>query len=485
MTITMTNSLNRQRIRTTRWTTHLGALATAALVAVGCGGGSSGAKPDGGDGGMPDGGGGGGDATSASCPKGGSGMVKVAVVGLPDGATPMIQLRGGGMTGMMVLTVGTPVTVDAGGGYEIFYRRYKTVPETGSVVGKAYYISASDFAGCIKAGETTTATLTYTAEPGSGKMFMSVANPDTPADGKFAGFDGTAVATSGMKTPSVWKRKNFTGRAAGGAVDSAGNLWMPGGEVVNGYAMSSLAMTSDAAPEITLAQPANTSATFAAFDSTGNLWISRSGGGTSAVVRYNADDLDTSTAMADVTLTSPDLVTPAGLAFDDLGNLWVASRGNDKVVAFKAANLAASRTAADIVITTKTAASGVPIVNAPYKEPIGLAFDKAKNLWIGYISHVVKLTVDQQAASADLGGVFAIELSTGDGFAFDESGGLWTSGPGLGSPAGQHSFQRIPAAQLTAGTATPDITIDSAGLGNVDTIVINPAPTWSLIHDWM
>src|SRR5262249_40931934 len=152
-----------------------------------------------------------------------------------DGATPMIQIKGGGLAAAMVLTPGTPVSLDARGGYEIFYRRYKTAPAAGSVVGSAYYISATDFTGCIKDGVTTTTTLTYTKEPGSGKMYMSVSNP-TVGENRIAGFDGTDVATSGTKTPSVWKSKNFVGRAAGGAIDSFGDLWMPGGERINDYA---------------------------------------------------------------------------------------------------------------------------------------------------------------------------------------------------------------------------------------------------------
>jgi sugar lactone lactonase YvrE len=461
----------------TRWTARWGALATAALVAVGCGG-SGGGKPH--DGG-PDGGGG--DSSSAACMTGGSGMLKVVVTGLPAGATPMIQLKGGGISGSMVLSLDTPVTLDARGGYEIFYRRYKTAPAAGSAVGNAYYISESTFTGCIKDGETTTATLTYTKEPGSGKMFMSVANA-TPGDHLIAGFDGTDLVASGAKTPSVWKSKNYMGRAAAGAIDSFGNLWMPGGERINRYAMSSLATTSDAAPEVTLDQPANTAAKFAAFDSLGNLYVSRGApGNTSAVVRYDAAQLETSGAPTPaVTITSPDMMNPAGLAFDDLGALWVASEGNDKVLRFTAAHAGASYAGpADTVITTKSGPTGVV---AAYTSPIGLAFDMDKNLWVGYLSNLVKLTVAQQGASGDLT-PFAITLSTGEGFAFDEGGGIWCPGPGIGSPSGQHAFQHIPAAMLAAGMATPDVTIDSAELGSVDTIVLDPAPTWSLIHDWM
>jgi hypothetical protein len=478
----MTSMLIRPRTSTNRWTARWAALATAALLGAGCGGGSGGGtKPDGGDAGAPDGGGGdtAGDTSPTTCVTGGTGMLKVVVTGLPAGATPMIQLKNGST--VTPLSPDTPVSVSASGGYEIFYRRYKTAPAPGSAVGRAYYISESTFTGCVKADTTTTVTLTYTPEPGSGKLFMSVANPGKTA-GVIAGFDGTDLVASGAKTPSVWKSKNYVGRAAAGAFDSFGNLWMPGGERINMYAMETLAMTSEAEPALTLMQPANTPAKFAAFDSVGNLWVSR-GAPANTVVRYNKDTLDMPAMGPDVTITSPDMVEPAGLAFDDQGDLWVASYEADKVIKFAHGKLAANYTgAADVVLTAK---SGPPVV-ANFTNPMALAFDKDKNLWVGYIGNLVKITVAQQAASAELNAPLAVDLATGDGFVFDEAGGIWCPGPGIGSPSGQHTFQHIPAAMLTNGTApTPDVTIDSAQVGTTDTIVLDPAPTWSLLHDWL
>lgn len=470
------------KLTTTFFAPRLGALATAALLAAGCGSSGS-AKPDSGspDGGSPDGGGDG----AVACTTGGTGMIKIAVAGLPDGAMPMVQLTGGGLTSPKTLAIGTPVSVDARGGYEIFYRRFKTAPATGSVVGNAYYISATDFTGCIKSGETTNVTLTYTKEPGSGKLWVTAVNPPPPAGRVFAAFDGTAVATSGAKTPSVWRSKNFTGRAAAGAFDSFGNLWMTGGDRINGYAMETLGTSSDAAPTITLTQPANTSAKFAAFDELGNLYVSRGAPGTkSEIVRYASTDLEASGSPAGAIISSPDMANPAGLAFDKFGDLWVASEENDKVLKFTRAHVnAAYAGPADIVITAK---SGGAVV-APYTSPIGLAFDKDGNLWVGYSSTTVKITSAQQAASGELNAPFALELATGTGgFAFDESGGLWCPGPPIGSPSGEHTFQRIPSTALgTAGAVTPDILIDSAELGGAETIVLDPAPTWSPIHDWL
>jgi secreted PhoX family phosphatase len=171
-------------------------------------------------------------------------------------------------------------------------------------------------------------------------------------------------------------------------------------------------------------------------------------------------------------------VNPRALAFDKFGDLWVSDDESEKVLKFARARLAASFTgAADVAITTKTPV-GAPVAG-PYTDPNPLAFDKAGNLWIGYAGNIVKLTTAQQAASADIAGPFSINVPGGTGlFAFDESGGLWIAAAG-------GKLERIPAAMLAGagGDVTPDIVVTSSEVGGVENVVINPAPTWSPIHD--
>jgi hypothetical protein len=165
--------------------------------------------------------------------------------------------------------------LDAGGGYQLAWRRVKVAPTAPAILGKAFYLSNKPFDGCIKAGENVSAGLEYTQEPGSEKAWITVSNPPVDIDDKIAGFAGGDLAASATKNPTVWKKKNFTGRGGGGALDSSGNLWVPGGDRINMYAMATLATTSDAPPAVTLTQPAAASANFAAFDASGNLWVSR------------------------------------------------------------------------------------------------------------------------------------------------------------------------------------------------------------------
>ncbi len=292
---------------------------TCLVVAAGCGGGSP--ARDAGDAGSPDGGG-----DSATCPTGGSGQLALAINGLPAGVTPMVRVTGGGLAAPMDLTAGTPATLNAGAGYEIQWRRVKTAPAAGSVVGKAFYVSAKSFDGCVKKDATTTATLTYTQEPGSEKLWMTVSN--APTLGHVLGaFNGADIAATGMHNPAVWKSKNITGRGGAGAFDTAGNFWLPAGDRINKYAMLTLGTSDETPPAVTLTQPDSAAAKFAAFDADGNLWVSRGAPlSDDSVVRYAVADLAASGSPTPaVVLKSPDLTNPAGLAFDKAGALWVTN----------------------------------------------------------------------------------------------------------------------------------------------------------------
>jgi hypothetical protein len=439
----------------------LGAICTVALVA-GCGSSKSGYHPA--DGG-PDSGGDG-----AACPSGGTGQLVLAMTGLPAGVTPMVRVSGGATP--MLLMAGTPVTVNAGGGYVIETRRVKTAPAAGSVIGKAFQATTT-FDGCVKPDVTTTAMVTFVQEPGSDKLWATASNPVTPIDGVVAAFAGADLIATAAENPTVWLSKNTTGRGGGGAFDFYGNFWLPAGDVINRYSASTLGASNDTVPGAKITQPTTATANFVAFDADGNLWASRGApAAEKSIVRYAAATLGT-TDTPDVVINGAAVVSPRALAFDAAGNLWVTDNESDKVLKFAAGRLSASSTtAADVIITAKGSDG------APYIEPNALAFDKTGNLWIGYLDYVVKLTPAQLSASADITATAALRVSSGTGmFAFDESGGLWMPGAS--------GVKRIPAAMLTGtgGDVTPDIVVTSSQIGEAEHIVINPAPTWSYIHD--
>jgi hypothetical protein len=446
-----------------------GSILMAVTLVTGCGSKGGGYHPvDGG----PDGGG-----DAASCPTGGTGQLVLEMIGLPAGVTPMVRVSGGATP--MLLMAGTPVTVNAGGGYVIETRRVKTVPTAPSVIGKAYQATTT-FDGCVKPDTTTTAMVTFVAEPGSDKLWATAVNPEPPhADGVVAAFAGADLAATAAKNPTVWLSKNTTGRGGGGAFDFYGNFWLPAGDVINRYDAATLGASNDTVPGAKLMQPTTAAANFVAFDADGNLWASRGApAAEKSIVRYPATATGIS-ATSDVAITFPANGNPRALAFDAAGNLWVSDDERDQVLKFAAGRLGASSSAAaDVTITTKTPV-GAPI-QGPYTDPNPLAFDKLGNLWIGYDANVVKLTPAQQTASADLAGPFSINVPGGTGmFAFDESGGLWMSETG-------GKLKRIPAAMLAGagGDVTPDIVVTSSEVsGGTENVVINPAPTWSVIHD--
>jgi hypothetical protein len=446
-----------------------GSILTAVIVVTGCGSKSSGYHPvDGG----PDGG------DAAPCPTGGTGQLVLEMTGLPAGVTPMVRVTGGASP--MLLMAGTPVTVNAGGGYMIQIRRVKAAPVAPSVIGKAYQAETT-FDGCVKPDTTTTAMITFIEEPGSDKLWATAVNPEPPhADGVVAAFAGGDLAATAAKNPAVWLSKHTTGRGGGGAFDFFGNFWLPAGDVINRYDAAKLGASNDMAPGATLSQGTTAAANFVAFDADGNLWVSRGApAAEKSIVRYRYSTTTGIATTSDVAITFPATANPRALAFDASGNLWVSDDERDQVLKFAAARLGASTSAAaDVTITTKTPV-GAPVAGA-YPDPNPLAFDKMGNLWVGYDANIVKLTPAQQTASADIAGPFSINVPGGTGmFAFDESGGLWMSETG-------GKLKRIPAAMLAGagGDVTPDIVITSSEVsGGTENVVINPAPTWSVIHD--
>jgi sugar lactone lactonase YvrE len=112
-----------------------------------------------------------------------------------------------------------------------------------------------------------------------------------------------------------------------------------------------------------------------AFDAAGSLWVSD--GHANRVFSFAASQLNSSGFLAPqvvINTRGTTLVSPAGIAFDAGGNLWVANVGNQTVVSFTPAQLAAT----GIPVPNVTLSSSAGSLNIPS----GLAFDSDGSLWV-------------------------------------------------------------------------------------------------------
>jgi sugar lactone lactonase YvrE len=162
--------------------------------------------------------------------------------------------------------------------------------------------------------------------------------------------------------------------------------------------------------------------------SAGLLWVGMIGGPT--LMSYAADRLGASTGApptSSVGTGNPQY----GAAFDANGNLWVAQTTQNQVAEFTAAQLAAGGSPTPAVVL----GSMVPLGGfASLSEPIGLAFDKAGNLWVAnFTDNTISGYTPAQLASSGSPRPAVTLVPPGDsldepaGLAFDELGSLWVA----------------------------------------------------------
>jgi sugar lactone lactonase YvrE len=333
-----------------------------------------------------------------------------------------------------------------------------SAPRTGSLdvtvvapTGVTGNITVTGPAGYSKPVGATT-TLTGLA-PGSYTVTAAAVTSADPIVGvlETAAVSGSPVAvTSGKATAAA----TVTYSARPGS----GGLWVSNFGSVHTtvqYTAAQLASTTSA-----VAATSITTGTIeelgAAFDANGNLWVTIYGG--TSIVEFSALQLATSGTPAPAVTISGNagsLIYPSGLAFDAGGNLWVANIDDSSIVEFTPSQLASSGSPAPAV--TITSASG------SLDGPIGLAFDASGDLWVADIGArgLVEFTPSQLAASGSPTPAVTIIPPSGtlDGalmLAFDASGRLWVTN-GNNSP---YSVIAFSASQLTAsGTPTPVITL--------------------------
>lgn len=452
----------------------------AALFALGmcgaaCSGSDSEPLPDGGvDAGEP-----------SACPTEGEGQIALTV-DAPDGVTlsPLVRVIGGALTEPATLSADAPLTVPAGPGYELEVRREKLHPEAGgALVGKAFYPEPAPFDGCVRDGETAAVTVVYAQEPGSERLWLTLTNDSARND--LAAYEPDRL-TAGESAPTMFM-KAHTNQEGQAVVDSAGNLWIADSGIPEKVVMIRMERLGDVdnEPDVILDGPALNRPRGLAFDGAGNLWVAN---GVRAmvnqIVQIAAADLGASgEPSAAVTITSPDLQDAEAIALDASGNLWVACKGNDSVLRFDAARLAADYDGpADRVLTAARLNMSGSVAQG-YGSPQSLAFDRDGNLWVGFWSgnQIVRFT------PADLAGDGAariddpLEKTSGvaslvTALAFDEQGGLWY-------PSSAGRFARLaPDALTVSGTTVPDIVVEG-GMFTATKLFFNPVPAGLPIRD--
>ena len=239
------------------------------------------------------------------------------------------------------------------------------------------------------------------------------------------------------------------------AFDLAGNLWVANNanNTVVEFTPAQLGASGSPTPAAILSATGGSldEPSGLAFGPSGNLWVANNGNNT--VVEFTPAQLAASGSPAPaVTLSSPHLNFPDGLVFDRLGDLWVANSEDSTVDEFTAAQLAASSSAAPAVILGPSADNGLDV-------PGGVAFDPAGNLWVANNANntVVEFTAAQLGGSGSPTPAAILSATGGSldepsGLAFGPAGDLWVANfgndtvveftPGqlaaAGAPTGRH-----------------------------------------------
>ena len=256
--------------------------AVAALAA--CGGGGAGTTGTAGSGGGGTGGtGGGGGTISGACTtSSATGTLSVQFVGTPSGAGSVM------IDGATAVTASGDGTLTAGPHTVTAF----LVAEPGTTVRTAFTPTIDDANPCVLAGQTTTVTVTYTAIPSSGLLWLGASN--TPTPGTLFGYSPATITTSATTSATI--AANTFG-SDGFTFDRQGNVWVTGGTTADPplarYPAASLGSDGDKTPDVTIDSPSFGSgvpgAKVLAFDPAGNLWVSVVAA--NKVVRFTPDQL--------------------------------------------------------------------------------------------------------------------------------------------------------------------------------------------------
>jgi sugar lactone lactonase YvrE len=237
----------------------------------------------------------------------------------------------------------------------------------------------------------------------------------------------------------------------GMAFDSNGTLWVTSQDdsMLVAFLPSSLAASGSTPASVVIANNNGSLSgpTGLAFDRHHRLWVANPENGT--VVRFDPAQI-TSSGSPVPAVTISGLGRPTSLAFDAAGSLWVSDIRRVKVASFSEAQLDTSGILVPRVVISAVAAS--------LSTPTGIAFDAQGNLWVANIGNqtVVGFSPAQLAASGSPAPHVVLSsdgasLNLASGLAFDSQGSLWVMG-------GARSLEKFPKASLAAtGAPAPSV----------------------------
>ena len=348
-----------------------------------------------------------------------TGSLSIAITGLPAGVAAAVLVSGpGGYT--ETVTASRVLAGLAPGSYTL---TAATVDDGHPIVPALYDASVATSGVDVVANDTAIAAVTHAWRVPTGRLWLSRDDPDGAV---LAAYDAAQLTEDGAPAPVVTignEPKVWTGIA----FDAAGNAWVaryhPTQAVVR-FRADDLATSAARVPDVVLTSVAADvldGPVRLAFDASGALWVS--GKNSNTIVKYAPEQLASSGAPSPQVVlrsTPGSLAEPGALAFDPHGALWIANAGNDSVVMFTPAQLAASGSPTPTVTLTGTANT--------LSRPTGLAFDADGSLWVAPLTGagVLRYLPEQLLASGS-----PVPSATITGFsrqlslAFDHAGDLW------------------------------------------------------------
>jgi sugar lactone lactonase YvrE len=228
------------------------------------------------------------------------------------------------------------------------------------------------------------------------------AGGNTVADPPILRIPAAMLGAGGSKTADVMiNSPEFGGgspRSTSLAFDREGNLWSTVGWKHEVVRFAAAQLTASGSPMPGVAITGLKGPRGLAFDKSGNLWLANAD--ENQVLRFDAARLTASTAAAAdlviVAMSPPPVIgprtAPSSLAFDLTGNLWVSYSGG--MVMLPAAEL----TGTGMKTLTPAIQIGVSVTALPE----GVAFDEGGGLWFaGSRGNFVRLAPDQLTSGGD------------------------------------------------------------------------------------